>query len=274
MLIDVNAVSSIFANLPRTDGDRDSNIPAAYTKILSKGVSKCETFLKVVMNPAEPFEGLVSTYLTLMGAEANAAMFTRILDMKGIPRANQGAAIDIFNRRAVGLAGASNAPLPPPPPTPVSPLLVAPVPGTPVASTAATAASAASAVLQGALSSSVSAAGQLASAAQKSSTVTSFSSGLKNWMNNMGRTSIGTAPTPPPGGTPISGTTAIGGTVSVAAATAAPAPPGSPTPKAVAAGAAGATTSAFAKMAALGQNFLSSAKPSASSVPPPPPPKG
>lgn len=241
MLLDVNAISTVFASLPKTD---DGTVPAAYAKILAKGVSKCECFLKVLMSPVEPYEALVETYLLLAGNDANAGVFTRILDLKGVPRPNQAAAIDVFNRRAVGLKGGTETQLQPPAPTPVATTapLNRPTAPSPAPSLSAASAANAAAVLQGALSSSVSTAAQLATAAGKSQTVTSLSTGLKNWMT-MTRAST------PRDGTPISGGSGSPGT------------PG---------GSAGAqASSAFAKMAALGQNLLSSAK----GQPPPPPPK-
>jgi hypothetical protein len=264
MLIDVNAVSSIFANLPKGDSERDA-VPAAYSKILARGVSKCESLLKVVMSPTEPFEGLVSTYLTIAGPDANAMLFTRILDMKGVPKPNQGVAIDTFNRTAVGLAGGASpqgaSPLPPVPfplPMLVSPAGAASSPisssaaqaATAAANTAAVAATAAGVALQGALSTSVSTAAQIASAAGKSTTAMSFSNNMRGWLN-LGRTR--TSQDGPPG-------SQIGGS-----------PGEGPGPAAPLASPAAAGSSAFAKMAALGQNFLSSAK--ASPPPPTPPPK-
>ncbi|KAI9032128.1 Vps53-like protein [Hyaloraphidium curvatum] len=268
MLLDLNAVNSIFAHMPRIDGDRESAVPAVYTKILAKGVAKCETLLKVLMTPAEPHEGLVSTYLLLFGSDASAAIFTRILDLKGIPKPNQGPAIDTFNRRTVGLVVTpSTAPPPPAPPPP-------PIPPGSTASSAASAASAATAaataVLQGALTSSVSTAAQLASAAQKSTSI-SFPSGFKSWMN-MGRSNTATR-SEAPATSPVS-SAVVGGVSPTAPAGAPPSPkpPSStvppPSPKPASSTIAQNTTSAFAKMAALGQNFLSSGKPA-----PPPPPK-
>jgi hypothetical protein len=69
-----------------------------YNRIVNKGISKVEAILKTVMSPTEPSEGYVENYLLLIG-DKHVGNFTRLLELKGIKKPEQGALVDMFHRR-------------------------------------------------------------------------------------------------------------------------------------------------------------------------------
>jgi hypothetical protein len=69
-----------------------------YNRIVNKGISKVEAILKTVMSPTEPSEGYVENYLLLIG-DKHVGNYTRLLELKGIKKPEQGALLDMFHRR-------------------------------------------------------------------------------------------------------------------------------------------------------------------------------
>lgn len=69
-----------------------------YARIVNKGISKVEAILKTVMSPTEPAEGYVENYLLLIG-DKHTDNFTRLLDLKGVKKPDQGHLVDVFQQR-------------------------------------------------------------------------------------------------------------------------------------------------------------------------------
>lgn len=69
-----------------------------YSRIVNKGIAKVEAILKTVMSPTEPYEGYVENYLLLI-SDKHVGNFTRLLDLKGLKKPEQGPLLDMFSRR-------------------------------------------------------------------------------------------------------------------------------------------------------------------------------
>ena len=69
-----------------------------YSKILTKGISNCEQLLKVVSRSHDPPEGIVETYLRLY-TDQNLGQLQKILELKGLKRAEQVVVIDLFQKK-------------------------------------------------------------------------------------------------------------------------------------------------------------------------------
>jgi hypothetical protein len=93
LLLDVAHVKSILDGMPK-QGNVD-RVPSRYKRIVQKEISKLERLLKVMLTPKD---GLVvmSTYLEMMGAKANTAELSKVLDLKGILKKEQTAILDAF----------------------------------------------------------------------------------------------------------------------------------------------------------------------------------
>ncbi|KAJ3344051.1 Vacuolar protein sorting-associated protein 53 [Gonapodya sp. JEL0774] len=99
MLLDTHAIKSTLNQLPNMGSDAPTTPPSTYIKLVAKGVSKCETLLKIVMTPNEPLEGFLENYLLLSSQDSNLANFQRVLELKGIKRVDHQVLTDMFLRR-------------------------------------------------------------------------------------------------------------------------------------------------------------------------------
>ncbi|KAJ3236735.1 Vacuolar protein sorting-associated protein 53 [Chytriomyces hyalinus] len=81
--------------------------PAAFLKILGRGVLKIEQVLKVVLRAHEPPAGIVETFVLLF-PEGDVNAFQKILDLKGLKRAEQLPVIEAYQQR-IGTATAEPA---------------------------------------------------------------------------------------------------------------------------------------------------------------------
>lgn len=72
------------------------NPPGSYTKIVTKGMSKAEMLIKVVMAPHDPPKLYVEDYLKLIGDAEGIAVFQKVLDMKGLSKKEQGPLLEAF----------------------------------------------------------------------------------------------------------------------------------------------------------------------------------
>ncbi|KAI9208319.1 Vps53-like protein [Polychytrium aggregatum] len=98
MLLDTYALKTILLHIATIGNDPDVQPPATYIKLLGKGVSKVEQLLKVVLSSHEPMEGLVETYLLLFG-DYNVGNFQKVLELKGLKRAEQQSIVEYFQTR-------------------------------------------------------------------------------------------------------------------------------------------------------------------------------
>lgn len=127
MLLDTHAVKTLLLEVPSLGGQNAAS--ASYNKFVGREMGKAEALLKVILSPVE---SIADTYRALL-LEGTATDFQRLLDLKGLKKAEQQPLLDYFNRR--GTSGAtSSSPLPSvtpsvaivpaTPPTPVTPSAV------------------------------------------------------------------------------------------------------------------------------------------------------
>ncbi|CAO3653139.1 unnamed protein product [Cunninghamella echinulata] len=98
MLLDTHSIKTLLMDIPSMGSEGSTSAPTSYGKIVNRGISKSEMILKTVMTPTEPMEGYVENYLFLI-ADQHMNNFTRLLDLKGIRKLDQGPLVDMFQRR-------------------------------------------------------------------------------------------------------------------------------------------------------------------------------
>ncbi|TPX58681.1 hypothetical protein PhCBS80983_g02968 [Powellomyces hirtus] len=99
MLLDTQAMKNIFTQMANINSDGRGHPPAIYLKIVSKAITKVEQLLKVVLRPYQPVEGIVETYLLLF-SDHSVTNFQKVLELKGLKRAEQQTVMEAFQRRA------------------------------------------------------------------------------------------------------------------------------------------------------------------------------
>ncbi|KAI8924441.1 Vps53-like protein [Entophlyctis helioformis] len=95
MLLDTHSLKNILLEMSTLGADPPTQPPPAYVKILSKGISKVEQLLKVVLRPQDPPDILVDTY-NLLYQDYNTANFQKILELKGLRRSEMQQILDVF----------------------------------------------------------------------------------------------------------------------------------------------------------------------------------
>ncbi|PWA98696.1 vps53-like protein [Artemisia annua] len=120
MLLDTQAVKTILLDIPSLG--RQTSGAAGYAKFISREMSKAESLLKVILSP---IDSVADTYGALI-PEGTPSEFQRILELKGLKKADQQTILDDFNKRGFGflespVAAQANqvpqmvvAPVPPP----------------------------------------------------------------------------------------------------------------------------------------------------------------
>ncbi|KAI9492204.1 vacuolar protein sorting 53 [Zychaea mexicana] len=98
MLLDTHALKTLLLDIPLMGAEGAVTVPTLYGKFVSKGISKAETILKTVMTPTDPIEGYVENYLFLIG-DSSMTNFSRVLELKGVKKPDQGPLLDAFQRR-------------------------------------------------------------------------------------------------------------------------------------------------------------------------------
>jgi hypothetical protein len=83
-------------------------LSSTFSKILTKGISTIEQLLKVVSRAHDPPDGIVETYMR-MYSEQNVTQLQKILELKGLRRAEQLAVIDVFQKKIGILVSPINA---------------------------------------------------------------------------------------------------------------------------------------------------------------------
>ncbi|KAL8109968.1 vacuolar protein sorting-associated protein 53 A [Apium graveolens] len=93
MLLDTQAVKTILLDIPSLA--RQTSGAASYTKYISREMSKAEALLKVILSPVD---SVADTYRALL-PEGTPLEFQRILDLKGLKKADQQNILDDINKR-------------------------------------------------------------------------------------------------------------------------------------------------------------------------------
>ncbi|KAJ3206943.1 Vacuolar protein sorting-associated protein 53, partial [Dinochytrium kinnereticum] len=100
MLLDTHALKTILVQMTHAGADPSDRQPPppAYLKLLGKGVLKVEQLLKVILRSHDPPSTIVETYILLF-PEGDAVQFQKILDVKGLKRAEQNSIVEVYNSR-------------------------------------------------------------------------------------------------------------------------------------------------------------------------------
>ena len=109
LLLDTHSIKTMLLDLPIVGSKvvkESRKAPASYTKIVIKGMTRAEMTLKVVMSPSEPLESFVDQFNKLLN-DADLSELTRVLDMKGIKKADHPPFQDYFNASLPHLASSS-----------------------------------------------------------------------------------------------------------------------------------------------------------------------
>ncbi|XP_057506623.1 LOW QUALITY PROTEIN: vacuolar protein sorting-associated protein 53 A-like [Actinidia eriantha] len=110
MLLDTQAIKTILLDIPSL-GRQQTSGAANYSKFVGREMSKAEALLKVILSPVD---SVADTYRALL-PEGTPLEFQRILELKGLKRADQQSILDDFDKRGPGITQ------PPPPAASVVP---------------------------------------------------------------------------------------------------------------------------------------------------------
>lgn len=119
MLLDTQAVKTILLEVPSLA--KQTSGAANYSKFVSREMSKAEALLKVILSP---LDSVADTYRALL-PEGTTSEFQRILELKGLKKADQQTILDDFNKHGSSIKHPSMAPA----------VAVAPVPSAPLSIT-------------------------------------------------------------------------------------------------------------------------------------------
>ncbi|KAL6840013.1 hypothetical protein ACP4OV_029823 [Aristida adscensionis] len=109
MLLDTQAVKTVLLDIPALG--KQSTVAASYSKFVSREMSKAEALLKVILSPVD---SVANTYRALL-PEGTPLEFQRILDLKGLKKADQQAILEDFNKHAPAIKHPTVAPTVAPP---------------------------------------------------------------------------------------------------------------------------------------------------------------
>ncbi|KAI9337934.1 Vps53-like protein [Obelidium mucronatum] len=107
LLLDTHALKTILIQMTTVGSHSelsptsDAKVPppAAFLKILGKGVLKVEQLLKVVLRSHEPVSGIVETFIMLF-PDGDSTAFQKILELKGLKRAEQLPILELYSQRS------------------------------------------------------------------------------------------------------------------------------------------------------------------------------
>lgn len=95
LLLDTHMLKTVLLNLPSIASQINRPAPAAYSKVVTKGMTKAEMILKVVMTPVEPQKNFIDQCKKLL-PECQLSEFNKILEMKSMKRQEQAVLVDLF----------------------------------------------------------------------------------------------------------------------------------------------------------------------------------
>ncbi|RZF45718.1 hypothetical protein LSTR_LSTR005013 [Laodelphax striatellus] len=109
LLLDAHMLKTVLLDLPSIGSSVNRKAPASYTKVVVKGMTRCEMILKVVMAPTEPYISFVDQFLKLL-PESDVQEFQKVLEMKGLKTADRNHLISMFKpRHSSGFVSSSTA---------------------------------------------------------------------------------------------------------------------------------------------------------------------
>ncbi|XP_060532808.1 vacuolar protein sorting-associated protein 53 homolog isoform X2 [Cylas formicarius] len=98
LLLDTHMLKTVLLNLPSIASAINRQAPAAYAKVVTKGMTKAEMILKVVMTPIDPPKNFADQCRVLL-PECQLTEFCKILEMKSVKRQEQAVLIDAFKNK-------------------------------------------------------------------------------------------------------------------------------------------------------------------------------
>lgn len=99
LLLDTHSLKTILLDLPSIGSQVNRKAPTSYTKVVVKAMTKAEMIIKLVMAPVSPAPPFIEQYLKLL-PDSTLAEFHRILDMKGIKKADQVYMVEHYKKLA------------------------------------------------------------------------------------------------------------------------------------------------------------------------------
>ncbi|KAG0492607.1 hypothetical protein HPP92_005686 [Vanilla planifolia] len=104
MLLDTQAVKTILLDIPTLG--KQTTVSSGYSKFVIREMSKAEALLKVILSP---IDSVANTYRALL-PEGTPLEFQRILELKGLRKADQQSILEDFNKNSPGINHPSIAP--------------------------------------------------------------------------------------------------------------------------------------------------------------------
>ncbi|KAJ8921190.1 hypothetical protein NQ315_013662 [Exocentrus adspersus] len=95
LLLDTHMLKTVLLNLPSISSQINRQAPAAYTKVVTKGMTKAEMILKVVMTPVDPPKNFIDQCKKLL-PDSQLTEFYKLLEMKSVKRQEQTILVDLF----------------------------------------------------------------------------------------------------------------------------------------------------------------------------------
>ncbi|XP_075912841.1 vacuolar protein sorting-associated protein 53 homolog isoform X3 [Petromyzon marinus] len=99
LLLDTHSLKTALLELPSVGAAVVRKAPAAYTKVVVKGMTRAEMILKLVMSPHEPPQVFVDNFMKLLSDSGAPDTFQRVLDMKGLKRSEQSSMLELLRHR-------------------------------------------------------------------------------------------------------------------------------------------------------------------------------
>ncbi|GAA5897830.1 Vps53p [Sporobolomyces salmoneus] len=107
LLLDLQGLKHCLMHLVLAPGD-SAPIPTSYSRYVSRSVQRVDTLLKVLMTPEDPADDFVRHYLLLIPCQSFSD-FQKVLDLKGVRRADQNNLLDIFLARTSTASGLTDS---------------------------------------------------------------------------------------------------------------------------------------------------------------------
>ncbi|XP_055339700.1 vacuolar protein sorting-associated protein 53 homolog [Paramacrobiotus metropolitanus] len=99
LLLDTHMLKTVLLDLPSLGSQISRKPPSSFTKIVTKGMTKAEMILKVIMTPHDSPKAFIEKYVQLM-PESDTNELGKILEMKGVKRGDQPIFSELYRNQA------------------------------------------------------------------------------------------------------------------------------------------------------------------------------
>ncbi|POY71074.1 hypothetical protein BMF94_5831 [Rhodotorula taiwanensis] len=106
ILLDLQGVKNTLLHLVIAPGDT-APIPTSYSRYVARSVQNIDTLLKIIMSPDDPADEFVRHYLLLVPCQSFSD-FQKLLELKGVRRAEQNHLLDVFLAKTSTASGLSD----------------------------------------------------------------------------------------------------------------------------------------------------------------------